>query len=80
MRSLTQFLVKGLADHPDQVSVQDSEQDGVITLKLVVADEDKGKIIGKKGKVIKAIRVLVASAAGKENKKTVVDLEQTGHD
>ena len=75
MKDLAQFLVKNLADHPDQVSVQDSEDAGVVTLKLVCAEEDKGKIIGKKGKVIKAIRALVASAGAKDSLKTVVDID-----
>ncbi|OGS36895.1 MAG: hypothetical protein A3J82_02740 [Elusimicrobia bacterium RIFOXYA2_FULL_69_6] len=75
MKTLAQFLVKNLADHPDQASVQDSEADGEVTLKLVVAEEDKGKIIGKKGKVIKAIRALVSAAADKAGKKTVVDID-----
>ena len=75
MKELTQFLVKNLADHPDQASVQDSESEGTVTLKLVVAEEDKGKIIGKKGKVIKAIRSLVSAAGAKAQKKIVVDIE-----
>jgi hypothetical protein len=75
MKALAQFLVKSLADHPEGASVQDSESDGAVTLKLVVAEEDKGKIIGKKGKVIKAIRALVAAAAAKDGKKTVVDID-----
>ena len=75
MKDLAQFLVKNLADHPDQASVQDSESEGGVTLKLVVAEEDKGKIIGKKGKVIKAIRALVSAAGAKSQKKAVVDIE-----
>lgn len=75
MKNLAHFLVKNLADHPEQVSVQDSEQAGTVTLKLAVADEDKGKIIGKKGKVIKAIRSLVAAAGTKAQKNTVVDID-----
>jgi len=75
MKELAHFLVKNLADQPEQVSVQDSEQAGAVTLKLVVAEEDKGKIIGKKGKVIKAIRALVAAAGAKDGKKTAVDIE-----
>ncbi|MDD5628745.1 MAG: KH domain-containing protein [Elusimicrobia bacterium] len=75
MKSLAQFLVKNLADHPDQASVQDSESEGVVTLKLVVAEEDKGKIIGKKGKVIKAIRSLVSAAGAKAQRRTVVDID-----
>ena len=75
MKDLAQFLVKNLADHPDQASVQDSESDGAVTLKLVVAEEDKGKIIGKKGKVIKAIRSLMAAAGVKDDLRTVVDID-----
>jgi predicted RNA-binding protein YlqC (UPF0109 family) len=75
MKDLAQFLVKNLADHPEQASVQDSEVDGTVTLKLIVAEDDKGKIIGKKGKVIKAIRSLVGAAGVKAQKKTVVDIE-----
>ncbi|MFA6004155.1 MAG: KH domain-containing protein, partial [Elusimicrobiota bacterium] len=69
MKNLTQFLVQNLADHPEQVVVQDSEQADAVTFKLVVAEEDKGKIIGKKGKVIKAIRALVESVGVKQGKK-----------
>jgi predicted RNA-binding protein YlqC (UPF0109 family) len=75
MKDLTQFLVKNLADHPDQVAVKDSEQGNTVTMKLTVAEEDKGKIIGKKGKVIRAIRSLVAAAGAKAHKETVVDIE-----
>jgi predicted RNA-binding protein YlqC (UPF0109 family) len=75
MKDLAQFLVKNLADHPDQASVQDSESDGTVTLKLVVAEDDKGKIIGKKGKVIKAIRALVAAVGVKQGKRTMVDID-----
>jgi predicted RNA-binding protein YlqC (UPF0109 family) len=75
MKDLAQFLVKNLADHPDQVAVQDSESEGIVTLKLIVAEEDKGKIIGKKGKVIKAIRSIVAAAGVKDNLRTVVDID-----
>jgi predicted RNA-binding protein YlqC (UPF0109 family) len=75
MKDLAQFLVKNLADHPDQASVQDAESGGTVTLKLVVAEEDKGKIIGKKGKVIRAIRSLVDAVGAKAQKKAVVDID-----
>lgn len=75
MKNLTQFLVKNLADNPDQVEVQESEQGDAVTFKLLVAEDDKGKIIGKKGKVIKAIRALVESLGLKQGKKTMVDID-----
>jgi predicted RNA-binding protein YlqC (UPF0109 family) len=75
MKELVTFLVKSLADHPDKVSVDQSEQNGSLHLKLNVAEEDKGKIIGKQGKVIKAIRAVVSAAAVKSGKRTSVDID-----
>lgn len=74
MKDLLLYLVKQLSDHPDKVEVQESEQNGVLTLSLNVAEEDKGRIIGKQGKVIKAIRSVVFAAAAKSDRKVVVDL------
>lgn len=75
MKELAQFLAKQLVDHPDRVEVDSSEDGGVTRLAMHVADEDKGKIIGKQGKVIKAIRAVVGIAAAKSDRKTLVDLD-----
>ena len=75
MKSLTLHIVKELADHPDQVQLSETETDGSLVLRLTVAEEDKGKIIGKQGKVIKAVRSVVGIAAAKADKKVVVDLD-----
>ncbi len=75
MKKLAQFLAEQLVDHPDRVEVDSSEDGGVTRLAMRVADEDKGKIIGKQGKVIKAIRAVVGIAAAKANRKTLVDLD-----
>ena len=75
MKELAEFLIRKLADNPEQALVEESDAAGTVTFKLVVADEDKGKIIGKKGKVIKAIRCLVGAAGDKAQKKTVVDID-----
>ena len=75
MKNLADFLVKHLADHPEKAGVQDSENNGVVSLRLAVADEDKGKIIGKKGKVIRAIRALVSSLGEKQGKRSMVDID-----
>ena len=63
MKELAAFLLRNLADHPERVEVQESEQGGLVTLRLSVAEEDKGKVIGKERKVIKAIRAVVGAAA-----------------
>jgi predicted RNA-binding protein YlqC (UPF0109 family) len=75
MKELVLYLVKSLADHPEDVAVEESEQNGVLRLQLTVAEEDKGKIIGKQGKVIKAIRSVAAAAASKAGKKVAVDID-----
>ena len=73
MEDLILYIVKALVKNPDQVTVTEGEeQDGVTTYNLTVAEEDKGYVIGKQGKVAKAIRAIVKTAAIKENKKVRV--------
>ncbi len=73
MEELILYIVKALVKNPDQVSVTlGEEQDGVTTYNLTVAEEDKGYVIGKQGKVAKAIRAIVKTAAIKDNKKVRV--------
>jgi predicted RNA-binding protein YlqC (UPF0109 family) len=75
MKELVEFIVKRLAEHPDQVQVSETEQDGALQVHLTVAEEDKGKIIGKQGKVIKAIRSVASAAAGKAGKRSHIDID-----
>ena len=75
MRDLTQFIVSRLADKPDAVKVEESMDGDLTVLTLLVDEGDKGKVIGKQGKVIKAIRSLVSVAAQKEGKRAVVEID-----
>ncbi|PCI38739.1 MAG: RNA-binding protein [Elusimicrobia bacterium] len=75
MKKLVTFLAKNLVEHPEDVVVNSSEEDGVTQLYVGVADEDKGKVIGKQGRVIKAIRSIVNIAAAKQGLRAMVDLE-----
>lgn len=73
MEDLILYIVKALVKNPDAVIVSEGEeQDGVTTYNLTVAEEDKGYVIGKQGKVAKAIRAIVKTAALKEDKKVRV--------
>jgi uncharacterized protein len=75
MKELVEVIAKALVDNPDEVIVtQTVEEDGTIVLKLNVAREDMGKVIGKKGRIAKSIRTVVKTVAIKENKKVVVDI------
>ncbi|MDX6769662.1 MAG: KH domain-containing protein [Elusimicrobiota bacterium] len=75
MKDLTQFIVSRLADKPGAVKVEESLDGDLTVLTLLVDEGDKGKVIGKQGKVIKAIRALVAVAAQKEGKRAVVEID-----
>lgn len=75
MKELAIHIARHLVDQPDKVHVTASEDGAVTRLTLKVAEEDKGKIIGKQGKVIKAIRAIVSVAASKANKTVVLDVE-----
>lgn len=76
IKELVSVLARNLVEHPDQVEVTSSEGNGGMqNLLIKVADDDKGKIIGKQGKVIKAVRAVIGAAATKTGQKVMVDLE-----
>ena len=74
MKELVAFIAKSLVDHPDQVKTVQTEEDDNITVELTVAQEDLGKVIGKQGRTARAIRSVLAAAAGKENKRSRLDI------
>ena len=76
MKELLLYIARSLVDHPDQVTVNEVENGDELTLELRVAPEDMGKVIGKQGRIAKAIRTVVKAAAVKENKKVTVEIMQ----
>ncbi|MDE6903614.1 MAG: KH domain-containing protein [Lachnospiraceae bacterium] len=74
MKELVEVIAKALVDHPEEVVVSETETDRTITLELRVAQSDMGKVIGKQGRIAKAIRSVVKAAASKEDKKVIVDI------
>lgn len=75
MQQLIETIVKPLVDYPDEVKIITDENDNRIVYKLSVHPSDIGKIIGKQGRVAKAIRTIVYSAAGSHHqKKTYIDI------
>lgn len=76
MKELLQFIVKGIVDQPDAVEINESEDGGLINLTLAVDTADMGKVIGKNGQIIRAIRTLLQTAAFKQNKRVQVILQE----
>lgn len=74
MKELVEVIAKALIDHPEEVSVNEKNEGRTIVLELHVAEGDMGKVIGKQGRIAKAIRSVVKAAAAKEDKKVVVDI------
>lgn len=76
MKDLLKLIVKSIVDHPGQVKIKEEKEEGMVSLKLNLAPEDMGKVIGKKGKIIKAIRTLVRIPAIKQGIRVNVDLKE----
>ena len=76
MKELVEVIAKSLVDCPDEVIVTETENDKAIVLELRVAQADMGKVIGKQGRIAKAIRSVVKAAASKEEKKVIVEIMQ----
>lgn len=76
MKELLEVIAKRLVEHPEQVVVAETNNERALILELKVAPEDMGKVIGKQGRIAKAIRTLVKSASAKSNVKYNVVIEE----
>lgn len=76
MVELVEAIAKSLVDNPEAVEVKEVEGRHAIVIELKVAPDDMGKVIGKQGRIAKALRTVVKAAATKANKKVVVEIVQ----
>ncbi len=74
MKELLETLARALVDTPEEVDVSIVEGAKSVILQLKVAPDDIGKVIGKEGRIAKALRVIVGAAAAKENKRAIVEI------
>jgi predicted RNA-binding protein YlqC (UPF0109 family) len=75
MKELLEYLARELVDEPDEVEVEEFEEDdGTLVLELSVADDDYGKVIGRGGRTANALRLVVKAAAVKEDRRVLVDI------
>lgn len=76
MKDILNYIITSIVEKPDEVAVNENEQEGTINLEIDVAKEDMGKVIGKNGKVIKAIRNIMKIPAIKQNKRIYVSITE----
>lgn len=76
MKELLQVIAKALVDHPDEVRVDEEEKDGELHVTLHVAPSDMGKVIGRQGRIAKAIRCVVKAAAMKSDQRVNVEIAE----
>lgn len=76
MKEMVELIAKALVDHPEAVDVSQVEGERSIILELRVSPDDMGKVIGKQGRIAKAIRSLVKAAANREGKRVIVEIVQ----
>ncbi|SPF38591.1 conserved hypothetical protein [Syntrophobacter sp. SbD1] len=77
LKDLAEYLVKSLADHPEKVELNEREEDDTVIIELKMSSDDIGKIIGKSGNTINAIRTILQTAASSQKKRA--KLEVVGH-
>lgn len=74
MKELVEFIARSIVNSPDDVVVTEEETEQGITLKLQVADEDKGRVIGKQGRIAEAMRTLVRVKAAKAGTRAILEI------
>ena len=75
MKELVEVIAKALVDHPEEVKVTETEREDAILVELSVAPADMGKVIGKSGKIAKAIRSVVKAASVESERKVIVEID-----
>ena len=75
MKDLVEVIAKSLVDNPEEVVVTEKENGKTLVVELKVAPTDMGKVIGKQGRIAKAIRTVMRAGAGRQNQKIMVDID-----
>ncbi len=74
MKELIEYIAKTIADHPDEIVATETEEEDRVVIRLEVAQDDKGKIIGRQGRVVQAMRTLLRVAAVKNGTRVTLEI------
>jgi uncharacterized protein len=77
---LVDYLVRSIVENPEEVAVEEFEEDGELVLEVKVADEDLGRVIGREGRVAKAIRTIARAAGARDDRRVAVDIIEERED
>ena len=75
MKELVEVIAKSLVEHPDEVVVTENEKEDAVIIELKVGPSDMGKVIGRQGRIAKAIRTVMRSAANRNDQKVMVEID-----
>lgn len=78
MEQLLEYLARNLVDRPDEVRVERIERDGAVVLQLHVAEDDIGKVIGRQGRIARALRTLVRASGGRRRERVLLEIVDSG--
>jgi predicted RNA-binding protein YlqC (UPF0109 family) len=76
VEELVAYLARQLVDHPDDVRVERTEREGAVVLRLHVADDDVGKVIGRQGRLIRALRTVVRASGTKHGERRLLEIAE----
>jgi predicted RNA-binding protein YlqC (UPF0109 family) len=74
VEELVEYLARRLVDHPDEVSVERVERDDAVVLRLRVAEDDRGKVIGRQGRIVRALRTLVRASGARQHERALLEI------
>jgi uncharacterized protein len=74
VRELVEYLVRALVEAPDEVQVEELEENGDVVLEVTVAEDDLGRVIGRAGRIANALRTVARAAATKEERRVIVEI------
>jgi predicted RNA-binding protein YlqC (UPF0109 family) len=74
LRELIDYLARGLVDHPEEVEVEEIEEQDALVFELKVAEKDLGKVIGKQGRTAKALRTILSAASAKSRRRVILEI------
>jgi predicted RNA-binding protein YlqC (UPF0109 family) len=74
MEELVAYLARALVDHPDEVRVERTERDDAVVLRLHVAEDDLGKVIGRQGRLVRALRTVVRAGGSKRGERVLLEI------